>query len=63
MDGGFGERVARELAAADGAAGARVRCLGLPKAFADRYDADALLAESGLNPESIADLIDAELTR
>jgi deoxyxylulose-5-phosphate synthase len=40
-----------------------VRCLGLPKAFADRYDADALLAESGLNPESIADLIDAELTR
>ena len=63
VDGGFGERVARELAAADGAAGARVRCLGLPKAFADRYDADALLAESGLNPESIADLIDAELTR
>ncbi len=60
VDGGFGSRVASALSCR---ADVRVRALGLPKAFADRYDADALLAASGLDPEGIARLVERELQR
>ena len=58
VDGGWGERVARALG---GSGDVRVRTLGLPKAFADRYDAAELLAASGLTPQAVADLVEAEL--
>ncbi|WP_322354634.1 1-deoxy-D-xylulose-5-phosphate synthase [Paratractidigestivibacter sp.] len=58
VDGGFGARVAQALA---DRGDVRVRALGLPKAFADRYDASGLLASCGLTPEAIADLVESEL--
>ena len=58
VDGGFGSRVASALS---GRADVRVRTLGLPKAFADRYDADELLAASGLDAESVAALVERGL--
>lgn len=60
VDGGFGSRVASALS---GCGDVRVRTLGLPKAFADRYDADELLAASGLDVESVASLVERELGR
>ncbi len=57
-DGGFGARVASALAARPDV---RVRTLGLPKAFADRYDADELFSASGLDASSLADLVESEL--
>ena len=50
LDGGFGERVARALSCDD----VRVRCYGLPRAFADRYDPSALLESCGMTAEGIA---------
>ena len=32
----------------------RVRCYGLPRAFADRYDPSALLESCGMTAEGIA---------
>lgn len=49
LDGGFGERVARALSCDD----VRVRCYGLPRAFADRYDPSALLESCGMTAEGI----------
>lgn len=50
LDGGFGERCARELAADD----VRVLCYGLPRAFVDRYDPADLLARCGITVEGVA---------
>ncbi|MBM6676244.1 1-deoxy-D-xylulose-5-phosphate synthase [Olsenella uli] len=49
LDGGFGERCARELAADD----VRVLCYGLPRAFVDRYDPADLLARCGITVEGV----------
>lgn len=51
LDGGFGERCARVLAARDGV---RTLCYGLPLAFVDRYDPSDLLASCGMRPEDVA---------
>lgn len=52
IDGGIGQKIAAFL----GDAPVKVRCLGLPKAFPNRYKADILLAEQGLTPLAIASL-------
>lgn len=49
LEGGFGERCARVLAADD----VRVLCYGLPSAFVDRYDPEELLAACGMTPEGV----------
>lgn len=51
LDGGFGERCARELAADD----VRVLCYGLPRAFVDRYEPAELLARCSLTVEGVTD--------
>ena len=51
LDGGFGEKIARYLAPT----GMRVRCLGLPREFVDRYDADELLERCGLTVDSVVE--------
>ena len=50
LDGGFGERCARVLAARDDV---RALCYGLPLAFVDRYDPSDLLASCGITVEKI----------
>ena len=60
VDGGFGTRVAQSLAERPDV---RVRTLGLPKAFADRYDAEELLGRCGLTPQAIASLVESDLAR
>lgn len=50
LDGGFGERCARVLAARDDV---RTLCYGLPLAFVDRYDPSNLLASCGITVEKI----------
>ena len=52
IDGGVGQKIAAYL----GDAKVNVRCLGLPKAFPDRYNAAQLLEASGLTPEAICEL-------
>ena len=52
VDGGLGQKIAAYL----GSARADVKCLGLPKAFPNRYKASALLEQQGLTPEAIAAL-------
>ena len=49
LDGGFGERCARALAADD----VRTLCYGLPRAFVDRYEPTELLASCGITVEGI----------
>ena len=49
LEGGFGEKVARQAGAHD----ARVRCLGIPRGYYDRYDPDELMASCGLTPEGV----------
>lgn len=49
LDGGFGERCARTLAADD----VRVLCYGLPRAFVDRYEPTELLAHCGITVDGI----------
>lgn len=49
LEGGFGEKVARQA----GAHNVRVRCLGIPRGYYDRYDPDELMASCGLTPEGI----------
>ncbi len=49
LEGGFGEKVARQA----GPHQVRVRCLGIPRGYYDRYDADELMASCGLTPEGI----------
>ena len=51
LDGGFGERCARELAADD----VRVLCYGLPRAFVDRYEPAELLARCNMTVEGVTD--------
>ncbi len=51
LDGGFGERCARVLAARPDV---RVLCYGLPRAFLDRYDPAELLASCHMTPEGVA---------
>ena len=60
LEGGFGEKVARALAPRGDV---RVRCLGLPRAFPDRYDPDELLGACGLTEGAVADLVRSELSR
>ena len=52
IDGGMGQKIAAYL----GTAPVKVHCLGLPKAFPNRYDPSELLASCGLTPEAIAAL-------
>ena len=49
LDGGFGERCTRALSTDD----VRTLCYGLPRAFVDRYDPDALLASCGITVEGV----------
>ena len=49
LEGGFGERVARQAAAA-----CRVHCVGIPRGYYDRYDPDELMASCGLTPAGVA---------
>ena len=50
LEGGFGERCARVLAADD----VRVLCYGLPSAYVDRYDPEELLAACGMTVDGVA---------
>ena len=50
LEGGFGERVSRQLGTAD----VRVRCYGLPHGFPDRYEPEELLASCGLTVPAIS---------
>ena len=50
VDGGFGERCARVLSERDDV---RVRCYGLPRAYPDRYEPDALLASRGMTVDGV----------
>lgn len=52
LNGGMGQKIAAYL----GEAPVKVRCLGLPKAFPDRFNAAELLESRGLTPEKIAAL-------
>ncbi len=52
LDGGMGQKIAAYL----GEAPVKVRCLGLPKTFPDRFNAAELLESRGLTPEKIAAL-------
>lgn len=52
LDGGMGQKIAAYL----GEAPVKVRCLGLPKTFPDRFNAAELLDSRGLTPEKIAAL-------
>lgn len=53
LDGGFGQRIASHY----GPTAMRVRNYGLPKAFPDRYDPAALLADNGITvPAIVADI-------
>lgn len=52
LDGGIGQKIAAYL----GASPVMVHCLGLPKAFPNRYTPSALLASCNLTPEAIASL-------
>ena len=49
LDGGFGERCARALAADD----VRTLCYGLPRAFVDRYEPTEFLVSCGITVEGI----------
>ena len=49
LEGGFGEKVARQA----GPFGTRVRCLGIPRGYYDRYDPAELMASCGLTPEGV----------
>ena len=49
-DGGYGQKVAAYL----GDAAVKVVCLGLPKAFPNRFNAETLISECGLRPDQIA---------
>lgn len=53
IDGSLGQKVAAYL----GRYGVVTRCLGLPKAFPDRYKASELLQQQGLTPDAIAALL------
>ena len=55
IDGGLGQKIAAYL----GDAPVAVKCLGLPKAFPDRYRAADLLSARGLTPAAIARLAKA----
>lgn len=52
VDGGFGQKVAAYLADSP----VKVHVLGLPKVFANRYDAATMLRSLSLTPEAIAAL-------
>lgn len=58
VDGGFGERCARILSQREGTV---VRCYGLPRAYPDRYEPDALLASCGMTVEGICADIERHL--
>lgn len=52
LDGGFGEKIARYYGTDNEM---MVKCYGLKKEFADRYDYQNMLTENRLMPEQIAD--------
>lgn len=52
IDGGVGQKIAAYL----GDAPVAVKCLGLPKAFPDRYNASSLLESQGITPRAIASM-------
>ncbi|MCM1319508.1 MAG: 1-deoxy-D-xylulose-5-phosphate synthase [Muribaculaceae bacterium] len=51
LDGGFGEKIARYY----GTDAMKVKCYGIRKSFADRYDYDTIATENRLKPNLIAD--------
>lgn len=51
LDGGFGEKIARFYGLSD----MKVKCYGLKKEFADRYDYVSIAKENRLEPELIAE--------
>lgn len=51
LDGGFGEKIARFYGLSD----MKVKCYGLKKEFADRYDYVSMAKENRLEPELIAE--------
>ena len=53
LEGGFGEKVARQA----GPAATPVRCLGIPRGYYDRYDVDELMASCHLTPEGVANAV------
>lgn len=57
LDGGFGEKIARFY----GTSPMRVKCYGLKKEFADRYNLQDLLKSCRLTPEQISEDIQREL--
>lgn len=57
LEGGFGEKIARHFGASD----MKVLCYGAKKAFADRYDVKAFLADNRLRDDLIAEDILATL--
>lgn len=60
LDGGFGERCARVLSERPNV---RVRCLGLPRAFCDRYEPAELLESCGMTADALVKTIKEELDR
>lgn len=60
LEGGFGERCARVLAARQDV---RTLCYGLPRAFPDRYDPAELLASCRMTPGAVCDDVLAALGR
>lgn len=58
LDGGFGEKIARYYGTDNEM---MVKCYGLKKEFADRYDYQNMLTENRLMPEQIADDVKALL--
>ncbi|WP_322152539.1 1-deoxy-D-xylulose-5-phosphate synthase [Paratractidigestivibacter sp.] len=49
LEGGFGEKVARQAAAT-----CPVYCAGVPRGYYDRYDPEELKASCGLTPQAVA---------
>lgn len=60
LEGGFGERCARVLAAHQDV---RTLCYGLPRAFPDRYDPAELLVSCRMTPGAVCDDVLAALGR
>lgn len=54
LDGGFGEKVARYYGTSD----MMVKCYGMKKEFADRYDYAQILQFCGLTPDQISKDVD-----
>lgn len=59
LNGGMGQKIAAYLAETP----VKVKCLGLANEFLDRYDAQAILTQNGLQPAQVSDYVAHTLTR